>query len=75
MINLLGDGRGLVVHGCGMFDGSDEAYLFVGQSGAGKTTMARLWHAEPGVLILSDDRVILRSEPDGVWMYGTPRPR
>jgi hypothetical protein len=72
MINLLGRGRGLEVHGCGVIDGADEAYLFVGQSGAGKTTMARLWLAEPGAVVLSDDRVILRSEPDGVWMYGTP---
>ena len=47
-------------------------YLFVGQSGAGKTTMARLWLAEPGAVILSDDRIVLRSELDGVWMYGTP---
>jgi hypothetical protein len=72
MINLLGHGRGLEVHGCGVIDRSGEAYLFVGQSGAGKTTMARLWIAEPGAVILSDDRVVLRSEPDGVWMYGTP---
>ena len=72
MINLLGHGRGLEVHGCGVIDGSDEAYLFVGQSGAGKSTMARLWLAEPGAVILSDDRVVLRSEMDGVWMYGTP---
>jgi hypothetical protein len=72
MINLLGHGRGLEVHGCGVIDASGEASLFVGQSGAGKTTMARLWLAEPGAVILSDDRIVLRSEPDGVWMYGTP---
>jgi len=72
VINLLGQGRGLEVHGCGLVDGSETGYLFVGQSGAGKTTMARLWLAEPGVEILSDDRVVLRGGDDGVWMYGTP---
>jgi hypothetical protein len=72
MINLLGHGRGLEVHGCGVIDRSGDAYLFVGQSGAGKTTMARLWLAEPATVILSDDRVVLRAQPDGVWMYGTP---
>jgi serine kinase of HPr protein (carbohydrate metabolism regulator) len=46
--------------------------LFVGASGAGKTTMARLWLAERDAVILSDDRVVLRGEPDGLWMYGTP---
>jgi hypothetical protein len=73
VINLLGRGRGLEVHGCGVIDGADgRGYLFVGQSGAGKTTMARLWLAGHGTTILSDDRVVLRIEPDGVWMFGTP---
>ena len=52
-------------------EGSD-GLLFVGQSGAGKSTIARLWLAEPGAVVLSDDRVVLREEPDGLWMYGTP---
>ena len=71
VISLLGQGRGVEIHGCGVADGSN-GYLFVGQSGAGKTTIARLWQAEPGAVILSDDRVVLRSEADGIWMYGTP---
>ncbi len=72
VINLLGQGRGLEVHGCGVIDSSGDGYLFVGQSGAGKTTMARLWRNEPGTVILSDDRIVLRAEDDGLWMYGTP---
>ena len=71
VISLLGQGRGVEIHGCGVVDGS-RGYLFVGQSGAGKTTMARLWQAVPGAVILSDDRVVLRSDADGHWMYGTP---
>ena len=45
VISLLGQGRGVEIHGCGVVDGS-SGYLFVGQSGAGKTTIARLWQAE-----------------------------
>ncbi|MGH9372057.1 MAG: hypothetical protein ACRD15_11055 [Vicinamibacterales bacterium] len=72
VINLLGQGRGLEIHACGLIDASGDGYLFVGQSGAGKSTMARLWLGERGTVILSDDRVVLRTERDGLWMYGTP---
>jgi hypothetical protein len=71
VISLLGQGRGVEIHGCGVVEGS-TGYLFVGQSGAGKTTIARLWLAERDAVILSDDRVVLRGDTDGLWMYGTP---
>jgi hypothetical protein len=72
ILNLLARGRGLLVHGCGLIDSSGEGYLFVGQSGAGKTTMARLWQRSGGVEILSDDRIIVRRSGDGFLMCGTP---
>jgi hypothetical protein len=73
MLNLLAAGRGAELHSCGVLDASGRGYLFIGQSGAGKTTTARLWETLPGVEILSDDRIILRRRMDGrVWMYGTP---
>lgn len=72
MIGLLGQGRGVEIHGCGVVDRSGAGYLFAGQSGAGKTTMARLWRQEAGVTILSDERVVLRSLGDRIRMYGTP---
>jgi hypothetical protein len=31
-----------------------------------------LWLTEPSVRVLSDERIILRAEAGGVWMYGTP---
>ena len=64
--------KGVEIHGCGVVDGSGAGYLFAGQSGAGKTTMARLWENEPGVTLLSDDRLVLRPQGGEVWMYGTP---
>jgi len=69
--NFLARGRGVEVHACGILNSRGQGYLFVGQSTAGKTTMAKLWENEPGT-ILSDDRIILRRMEDTIWMYGTP---
>lgn len=72
MVNLLARGRGVEVHGCGVADSDGRGYLFLGQSGAGKSTMARLWTRGAGPYILSDDRIILRMLDSRLWMYGTP---
>jgi hypothetical protein len=50
-----------------------RAWLFCGQSGAGKSTTARLWsRLRPRTEILSDDRVVLRLQGRRLWAYGTP---
>jgi hypothetical protein len=72
MTHFLARGRGIVVHACGVIDPSGDGYLFVGNSGAGKTTTARLWAPVAGARVLSDDRVILRRAEGDFWMYGTP---
>ena len=71
-INLLARGRGVEIHSCGVSDADGNGYLFVGESGAGKSTSGRIWLREPGVQLLSDDRIIVRREGDKFWMYGTP---
>lgn len=71
MIAQLARGRGVEIHGCGIIDRDGSACLFAGQSGAGKSTIARLWH-KAGATVLSDDRLVLRLRDDRVWMYGTP---
>ena len=71
LTNLLARGRGVELHACGMRDRDGRGYLFAGHSGAGKTTTARLWE-KAGVLVLSDDRIIVRCIDGKVWMYGTP---
>jgi len=60
------------VHGCGVV-WKGRTLVFCGRSGAGKSTMARLWkrHAR-GARLLSDDRVVLRPGRSGVRVYGTP---
>jgi hypothetical protein len=50
-----------------------KSVLFVGDSGAGKTTLAKLYrkHA-PGAPILSDDRMAVRHRRGVFWGFGTP---
>jgi hypothetical protein len=70
--HLLSRGRGAELHGCGIIDENGKGQLFVGQSGAGKSTTARVWLAEGDYEIVSDDRVIVRLI-GGEWrMFGTP---
>ena len=69
--NLLGRGRGVELHGCGVVGHDGRGHLFVGQSGAGKTTTARMW-GDDAREIVSDDRVIVREEDGRLWMHGTP---
>lgn len=63
---------GVEVHGCGLIDLSAGGQLFLGHSGAGKSTTTRIWQAAREPLILSDDRIILRIEDGRLRMYGTP---
>jgi hypothetical protein len=70
--NFLAREKGVEVHSCGILNSQGEGCLFVGQSTAGKTTMAKLWENEPAVKVLSDDRIILRKTENKIWMYGTP---
>lgn len=71
----VGDGssaRGVELHACGMVGAAGESFLFVGHSGAGKSTTARLWTQNAPVEVLSDDRIILRQRGQQFLMYGTP---
>jgi hypothetical protein len=72
IMHRLALGEGVEVHALGLADQDERGYLFLGHSGAGKSTTARLWMAEPGVKLLSDDRIILRKQDGKFWMYGTP---
>ena len=71
MIQYLARGRGAVIHSCSICK-NGKGFLFVGESGAGKSTMAGMWNKVKGVDILSDDRTIVRKKGGQFWMYGTP---
>jgi len=66
---LLPRARGLLVHACGLRHAA-VGVIFPGQSGAGKTTLAR--KAPEGDDVLSDEVVALRRLADGWHVFGTP---
>ena len=72
VIHSLSRGRGAEIHALGIADPRGNGFLFPGQSGAGKSTMARLWQDQPGIEVLSDDRIILCPQGNQFLMYGTP---
>jgi hypothetical protein len=69
-IILLSRGRGLFFHACGI-DDDGKGYLFLGNSGDGKSTTANLCF-DHGLTVLNDDRIIVREKKGKFWMYGTP---
>jgi hypothetical protein len=85
IMHRLAADNGVEFHACGLVDAESGGHLFLGQSGAGKSTTARLWNSIRAVRILSDDRIIVRqgrgtkaalafptTSPSDIRMYGTP---
>jgi len=68
--HLLADHDAVLVHACGVL-WRHAGYLFVGSSGAGKSTTARLW-CSAGATILNDDRIVLEADRNGVRIHPTP---
>jgi hypothetical protein len=67
--------KAIELHGSGIVRADGIGNLFVGHSGAGKSTTTRLWTERESVEVLSDDRIIVRrdiSSPTRMRIYGTP---
>jgi hypothetical protein len=62
---------GLVFHSSGL-DDNGKGIVFIGHSGAGKSTQLGIWSQEPGVISMNDDRVAVRIEDNVPICYGTP---
>jgi len=60
----------VMMHASCAFDGK-SARIFTGFSGAGKSTMSKLW-SETGNRIINDDRIIIRKKEKGYVVYNTP---
>lgn len=68
LTRILADRRGCMFHSSGVIlDG--KGYLFVGHSGAGKSTMVKM--LKGSAEILCDDRNIVREGEDGFRIHGT----
>lgn len=70
-ITILHQKYGILIHSCG-FVYKKKGYIFIGSSGAGKSTMAKILDKNKGVHILNDDRIIVRKRHGRFYAYGTP---
>lgn len=52
---------------------NNRGYMFLGKSGTGKSTHARMWLSRfDDAELLNDDNPVVRLEQDGLWVYGSP---
>lgn len=70
-INYLSMYDGALIHACGV-DLNGRGFLCAGVSGAGKSTMSKLWIKHRNAPVLSDDRIIIQKINDEFYGYGTP---
>ena len=63
--------NGLVFHAAGI-DDNGQGILFVGHSGAGKSTQTALWCKVPGAIAMNDDRMAVRLNGSSATCFGTP---
>jgi hypothetical protein len=68
LASLFADRQACYFHASGMII-NNQGFLFVGHSGAGKSTIVNLLQDEGE--IICDDRMILRRWPDGYRVHGT----
>jgi hypothetical protein len=73
---ILARHQGAVIHGAGM-EMNGKGFIFAGPSGAGKSTLARLFNTaggrnNPGISVLSDERMVARKINGTFKAYGTP---
>ena len=64
--------RGLILHACGLAGAGGGGLLFSGHSGAGKSTIARLWLQSGHAHLMSDERVTVFRREDTYFLQGTP---
>jgi len=71
-VNVLAHRKlGALLHACAV-DAGGRGLAFVGKSGAGKSTTARLWQQRGDATVLCDDRIIVRQMEGAFRAYGTP---
>lgn len=61
----------LILHASG-FTYEGKGYVFAGDAGIGKSTLAAHFSKNPAFTILGEDQVIVRLKDDRFWVYGTP---
>lgn len=69
--NWLGTFGDIILHASGISK-NGKGYVFAGNSGVGKSTLAAQLANYDGVTILGEDQVILRRINNDFWVFGTP---
>jgi len=72
-MHILALKNGMIIHAAG-FIINELCFLFPGKSGAGKSTISKLFGDNEQFECLSDDRMIIREIDGGFNGYGTPWP-
>ena len=63
--------KGIILHSA-LVNINGSGYLFPGTSGAGKSTIARLWHHEKDAEVLADERILIRKKGGMLCAFNTP---
>ena len=71
LIHLSALNKGVLLHACGVVL-KEQGLIFVGSSGAGKSTIGGLFSEYKQALILSDDRIVAKKEGSDFMINGTP---
>lgn len=71
LIHLSALNKGVLFHACGVVL-EEKGLIFVGHSGAGKSTIGKLFLKYKQALILSDDRIVAKKEGSDFMIHGTP---
>lgn len=70
ILNLLSLRSKFIFHACGVGAvDSGEGFLFLGDPGTGKTTMAKLW-SKRGYIVIHDDKIIVYKNNSNFFMSG-----
>ena len=70
LLTMLAREGGLLLHAAGVVTERD-GWIFTGDSGTGKSTIAR-WFTASGATVLNDERIILRKVEGQFRVWGTP---
>ncbi len=63
---------GIFTHAMGVKDIRKSGLLFAGKSESGKTTLAKIYHKYSKMVVLNDDRIIIRKINNDFYIYGSP---
>jgi len=69
--HLLLDRGGLIIHAAAV-QSKNSVYLFPGPAGSGKSTWSRMISHLPDVMVLAEDKVVLRKNENIFMVFGTP---